>query len=183
MFSIQPCSIPDGTLLSNYRRDGVYTDCYAADISGSVSHTQYVAAFYTTVVFKLERLILKWAVSKPSSDAQAKQLADGSIDTFAAWYVEGRSENQLLLSDFRGRTRSWLMAAPLNAEGGRGTRLYFGSAVVPVKNSKTGRSTLGLGFRVLLGFHKIYSKVLLHAAKARLEARHRNRITTGGIKF
>jgi len=51
-------------------------------------------AFYTTLVFKLERLILKLAVSRPSTDAQAKQLAAGSIDEFSAWHVEARSENQ-----------------------------------------------------------------------------------------
>ena len=57
-----------------------YTDCYTADISGPVSHAQYVTAFYTTAVFKLERLILKWAVSRPSTDAQAEQMAAGAID-------------------------------------------------------------------------------------------------------
>jgi hypothetical protein len=39
------------------------------------------------------------------------------------------------------------------------TRLYFGSAVV----------SLSFGFRALLGFHKLYSKVLLLAAKSRLQ--------------
>jgi hypothetical protein len=39
------------------------------------------------------------------------------------------------------------------------TRLYFGSAVV----------SLSFGFRALLGLHKVYSRVLLHAAKSRLE--------------
>ena len=90
--------------------------------------------------------------------------------TFAAWHVEKRSENQLLLSDLYGRTRSWLMVAPVETEKGAGTRLYFGSAVIPVQNSRTGKSTLGLRFRALLGFHKIYSEVLLSAAKQKLRA-------------
>jgi hypothetical protein len=161
VFSIQSCSL---------LRDGAYTDCYVTAISGPVSHAQYVTAFYTTFVFKLERLILKWAVSKPSTDAEARQLATGLIEAFAAWQVEKRSENQLLLSDFRGRTRSWLMVAPLVTDSGRGSRLHFGSAIVLGKNSKTGRSTLGFGFRSLLGFHKLYSIVLLHSAKSCLEA-------------
>jgi len=135
-----------------------------------VSLAQYVTAFYTTRVFKLERWILKIAVSRPSTDAQAKQLATGSIDAFAAWQVEARSENQLLMSDFHRRTRSWLMAVPMASAGGARTRLYFGSAVVQVKNPGTGRFTPGFGFRALLGFHRLYSKVLLHAAKSRLEA-------------
>ena len=169
MFSIQPCSLPDNALLDSYRANGAYTDCYATDIVGSVSHKQFVTAFYTTSLFKLERAILNWAVSKPSTDAQAEQLASGATDAFAAWHVEKRRENQVLMCDFQGRTRSWLMVAPLRSDSGAGTRLYFGSAVVPVK-SATGRPKLGLAFRALLGFHKIYSKALLRAATARLNA-------------
>lgn len=170
MFSVESCPFPDGALLNSYLREGNYTDCYVTDIHGSVSHVQYVLAFYTTRVFKLERLILKLAVSRPSTDDQAKQLATGSVDAFAAWDVEARSENQLLMCDFHRRTRSWLMVAPIESTGGMRTRLYFGSAVVPVRNSRTGRLTLGFGFRALLGFHRVYSVVLLYAAKSRLEA-------------
>lgn len=157
-------------MLARYRRDGAFTDCYTVDIAGSVSHAQYVAAFYTTAVFKLERLILKWAISRPSTDAQAGQLAAGEIDSFAAWRVEKRSHDQLLLADLRGSTRSWLMVAPVETKNGAGTRLYFGSAVIPVQSPQTGQQTLGLGFRALLGFHRIYSEVLLSAAKARLRS-------------
>jgi hypothetical protein len=124
-------------------------------------------AFYTTLVFKLERLILKMAVSRPSTDAQAKQLAAGSIDEFSAWHVEARSENQLLMSDFRRRTKSWLMVVPI-ASGTR-TRLYFGSAVILVENSKAGEFTLGFGFQALLRFHRLYSEVLLYATKSQLK--------------
>jgi hypothetical protein len=169
VFSIESCPIPDGALLKNYFREGTYTDCYVTDIHGLVSHVQYVVAFYTTPVFKLERLILKMAVSRPSTDAQAEQLAAGSIDAFAAWNVEARGDNQLLMCDFHGRTRSWLMVVPMESASGMRTRLYFGSAVVPRKNSRTGEVTLGLVFRALLGFHKVYSVVLLYAARSRLE--------------
>ena len=169
MFSIEPCSIPDGALLNNYVREGTYTDCYVTDIRGSVPHIQYVIAFYTTIVFKLERMILKMAVSRPSTDAQAKQLAAGSIDTFSAWQVEARSENQLLMSDFHRRTRSWLMVVPIVSGSDTRTLLYFGSAVVPVENTRTGKLTLGFGFRALLRFHRLYSEVLLYAAKSRLK--------------
>jgi hypothetical protein len=164
-FSIQPCPPPDNALLNKYRRDGGYTDCYVTEIPIPVSHAHYVNAFYTTALFKLERFILTWTVSKPSTDMQAKQLADGTRDAFAAWTVEARTEKQLLMCDFVSRTRSWLMILPLES----GTRLYFGSAVVPVVNSRTGKSTLGLGVRLLLGFHKVYSVALLYAARSRLE--------------
>ena len=166
--SIQPCSLPGDALLNAYRTSGAYTDCYATDIDGSVSHQQFVTAFYTTPLFKLERVILKWAVSRPSTDTDAQQLAAGAVDTFAAWHVEKRSENQLLMCDLHGRTRSWLMVAPLKTDRGPATRLYFGSAVVPVKSASTDTPTLGFGFRALLGFHKMYSKALLSAARSRL---------------
>ena len=53
------------------------------------------------------------------------------IEKFAAWHVENRSENEILMCDFRGRTRSWLMVAPVSTVSDARTRLYFGSAVVP----------------------------------------------------
>ena len=139
------------------------------EIHGSVSHQQFVTAFYTTTLFKLERVILKWAVSRPSTDADAQQLASGTIDAFAAWHVEKRSENQLLMCDLHGRTRSWLMVAPLKTDRGQVTRLYFGSAVVPVKSASTGTPAIGVGFRALLGFHKLYSRALLSAREVPTE--------------
>lgn len=171
MSSIRSCPLPDAALLHAYRDNGAYTDCFAADVAGSISHEQFVAAFYTTWVFKLERAILKWAVAKPSTDAEAKQLAAGAIDKFAAWSVEQRCADQLLMSDFQSRTRSWLMVAPVTVGSIAGTRLYFGSAVVPVTNRKTGKAELGPVFRAMLGFHKLYSVVLLRAAVTRLQAR------------
>ena len=155
--------MPPGALLRKYRDGEAYTDCYYADITRPVSQAAYVEAFYTTPVFRLERMILAWAVSRPSTDAQAASLANGSADAFAAWSVEGRTDDQLLLCDLHGRTRSWLMSVPLDG----GTRLYFGSAVVPVAG-RDGRVTLGTGYRALLGFHRIYSRVLLQSAHARL---------------
>ncbi len=161
IFPIQTCPLPNDALLGRYSSKGSYTDGYMTEISMSVSHPQFVNAFYATPLFKLERFILTWTVSKPSTDSQAKQLADGLIDKFAAWTVEARTKNQLLMCDFMSRTRSWLMVVPLE----KGTRLYFGSAVVPGR----GKSRLGLGVHLLLGFHKVYSVVLLYAAKVRLK--------------
>ncbi|MDO8372388.1 MAG: hypothetical protein Q7T39_10710, partial [Polaromonas sp.] len=117
-----------------------------------------------------ERLLLAWLVSKPSTDAQASQLASGTLDSFAAWSVEERCEDQLLMCDFQGRTRSWLMVVPAEGESAASTRLYFGSAVVPARAPRAGARTPGLGltFRLLLGFHKLYSRALLFSAKSRL---------------
>lgn len=163
--SIQTCSLPHDALLASYRDAGAYSDGYCTDIPGEVTLAAYVEAFYTTYVFRLERVILRWAVSRPSTDDQARQVAAGEIDAFAAWRVEARAENQLLMCDMHGRTRSWFMTMP-GVEGG--TRLYFGSAVVPATHSRTGKRSMGWIFSALLGFHKLYSRVLLRAARSRL---------------
>jgi hypothetical protein len=168
MSSIEPRELPEHALLGRYARGGAYTDCYTTEVPACVSHAEYVEAFYTTAVFKLERRLLAWLVSKPSSDAQARQLATGELGSFSAWDVEGRSVDQLLMSDFRGRTRSWLMVAAVPGGGAAATRLYFGSAVVPIVNKVSGEATLGFAFRALLGFHRLYSRVLLRSACLRL---------------
>jgi hypothetical protein len=164
MFSIEKCPIPANTLLDEYLSiAGAYVDCYTTDISKLISFPEYIRAFYTTPPFKLERLILKFLISKPSTDLQAKQVANGEIDKFAAWTVEKRSENELLMCDVMGRTRSWLMTT--NVKGG--TKLYFGSAVIP----KAGSESLGFGFQALLRFHQIYSALLLASARSKLTRR------------
>ena len=91
-----------------------------------MSHSRFVEAFYTSRVFKLERLILKWLVDKPSTDAEAKELAAGVRDRFAAWTVKIATD-QLLMCDYMSATRSWLMVAPCEREGLPATRLHFGS--------------------------------------------------------
>ncbi len=161
MFSIQKTPVPANTLLDSYTSViGAYTDCYATEIPRIVTFAEYVCAFYTTPLFKLERVILKFTVSKPATDADAKYLADGLADKFAAWTVEGRSEDEILLCDFLSRTRSWLRTK----SDGFHTQLYFGSAVVP----KRGATALDAGFRAMLGFHQIYSVLLLDSAKRKL---------------
>ncbi|MEX1993234.1 MAG: hypothetical protein WD929_01120 [Steroidobacteraceae bacterium] len=167
--SIQPHELPAAALLRRYRERDAYTDCYATEISRPVPHAEYVEAFYTTWVFKLERLLLAWFVARPSTDAQARELAGGQRESFAAWNVEARTPDQLLLADFQGRTCSWLMSEPL--PGGRSTRLYFGSAVVPILNKRSGERKVGFVFRALLGFHRFYSRVLLRSAARRLALR------------
>ena len=158
--------VPSGSLLGRYLDSGAYADCYVTELPAAISHAQFVEAFYTTSLFKLERLLLKLFLSRPSTDAQAKQLAEGQLSSFAAWSVESRAENQLVLA--AGRTRSWLMvAAGASTAPGR-TLLYFGSAVVPRRSSSNGSGSMGLLFAALLGFHKLYSRALLWSARVRL---------------
>lgn len=164
--SITTAEMPASALLRKYRYDGAYTDCYVTEVAASITLARYVEAFYTTTVFKLERWILTHAVAKPSSDIDAKRVALAEIDSFAAWSVEERATDQLLMCDYVRRTRSWFMVTPI-ANGG--TRLYFGSAVVPVRR-KSGELTLGSTYSSLMGFHKLYSRILLRAARSRLSS-------------
>ena len=169
MGSIKNSPLPEEALLRPYLRDGHYTDCYSTDISQSVTHSQYIVAFYTTFLFKIERFVLGLAVSRPSTDTEAVQLAEKQRDSFAAWSVEARDNDQLLLCDFRGRTRSWLMVEPMPPEQAPRTRLYFGSAVVRNRNSESERKSSTFGFGALLGLHRLYTIALLYSAKKRLE--------------
>lgn len=165
MPTIQKSLAPANAFLHKYTSmPGAYTDCYCTEIPAQVSFSDYVFAFYTTPLFKVERLILKLTVRKPSTDKEARDLADGVRTQFAAWTVEARSEKQILMCDFAGSTRSWLMIVPSET----GTRLYFGSAVVPHHIAKDGNPSLGFFFTALLGFHKVYSVLLLYSARIRL---------------
>jgi hypothetical protein len=168
MTAIQTSELPQIALLNKYKQQGAYTDCYFMDLPRAISQAEYVAAFYTTGLFKVERAILSLLVAKPSTDLQAKQLAAGKADHFAAWSVEGRATNQLLLCDFQGRTRSWLMSVVDDSNNPTRTRLYFGSAVVPVVNKASGKKSLGIAFYALMGFHRLYSRSLMASARARL---------------
>jgi hypothetical protein len=152
--------------LTTYANSGAYTDCFATEIARTVSHAEFVETFYTGGLFTVERFLLRVFISKPSTDLQARQLAAGELNEFAAWRVEARAVDQLLLCAIDGRTRSWLMVSAMPETGG--TRLYFGSAVVPGVNASTGKSSLGFAFKALLGIHKLYSRALLNAAAARL---------------
>lgn len=159
---ISETPLPPGALLARYGGAGGYADCFTLAVPGRVTQAAFVEAFYTTPLFRLERLVLALLVARPSTDRAARALAAGESDRFAAWTVEGRTEDQILLCDFLGSTRSWLSTAP----GSEGTTiLHFGTAVVPRK----GRG-MDPGFRVMLPLHRLYARALLRAAARRVMA-------------
>jgi hypothetical protein len=166
--SIQPCPLPADALLAKYAGSGAYTDCYALDVAGAVSHTEYVEAFYTGKTIKIELLLLDLMFSKPATDIQARQLAIGEIEDFSGWRVEARKAGQLLMCDLIGNTRSWLMVAPQSEGSAPATRLYFGSAVLSRGTKANGEPRMGALFVSLLWFHRLYSRLLLDDARARL---------------
>lgn len=154
--------LPPGALLGRYEGAGGYTDCLVATVPGHLTHAAFVEAFYTTPLFKLERLALSVLLARPSSDAEARRLATGEGSRFAAWTVEARDANQLLVCDFMAASRSWLMSVPDEAS----TTLYFGTALVPLKGGRR----LGIGFRAMIPFHRRYARALLRAAVRRLKS-------------
>jgi hypothetical protein len=169
-FSIDAVALPADAILGRYDGTGqTYTDCYSTELERRVSLARYIEAFYTSQIFTFERFILSTMLARPSTDSQARELATGERDTFAAWHVEERDLQQILLSDFRGRTRSWLMVEPLPE--GTSTRLYFGSAVV-FPREESGR-TMGRSraFKMLVIFHQVYSRILLSVTRRSLVAK------------
>ena len=148
MAAIRLCALPTSALLETYAQMGAFTDCYVIELLRPVAQGEFVEAFYTSSIFKVERWMLAKFLSQPSTGAEAHRLATGALGTFAAWSVERRETNQILLA--AGRTRSWLMASSAQASG-TVTRLSFGSAVLPRRTRGFGVPRMGWQFRVLLG--------------------------------
>jgi hypothetical protein len=158
-----PTPVPKTSFLGAYAAKGAFTDCYAASVPGTVSMSEFTFAFYTTPLFKLERWLLARALRISSSDEQAFLLANAGAKRFSAWKVEHRSSTEILMD--AGQTRSWLSVKP-QAGLSTSTTLLFGSAVVPMRPG----GKFGLAFHALLGFHRMYSKLLLSSASRRVVA-------------
>ena len=149
---------PETSLIQKYRKaEGHYTDAFVTEAPEGVELPAYIAAFYTTPLFKAERILLRLGGIK-STDDEVQALADGRRERFAAWTVEARTPDEILLRDGAGRTMSWLALQ----QG----KMWFGSVVVPVR--QRGKLTLGPVFNSLIGAHKVYSRMLLSAAAHRL---------------
>jgi len=162
--TIRACELPDDAFLRRYHVDGGYTDCFLTTVPGHIPLARYVEAFYTTWLFKAERRLLALA-GHTSSDADAAALARGDASAFAAWRVEGRDEDQLLMCDVSGRTRSWFGVAASSGDAPSQTSLYFGSAITSATSGREGPASIGPVFRALTRFHTVYSKTLLKATR------------------
>ena len=130
---IAQCHVAEDSLLRPYRGGkhpegwGHYGDCFSVSVDRAVMLGEFVLAFYTSPVFRMERLILRILTGAASTDGEARALAEGRVESFAVWTVGGRP---------RG-------------DGAWGMSRTFG---------------------VLLGLHRIYSRVLLAAARQRVMA-------------
>ena len=164
--AVRTSALPAGAVLEPAARAGAYTDCYRVDLPVAVALPRFVEAFYTSRLFRLEGWLIERLLRRSASVADARRLASGASDRFAAWSVRHRDERQILLA--AGATRSWLMVGTRGDAAG--STLYFGSAVMPRRVAADGSVRMGALFTALLGFHKLYSRLLLTAACRRLAA-------------
>lgn len=58
MTTIYSGELPEGAMLKRYEHDRSYIECYYMDLPRAISIDEYVSAFYTTTLFKVERCIL-----------------------------------------------------------------------------------------------------------------------------
>lgn len=156
MVKVVSRDLPGQALIVPYRD----ADCFVTTLPGRVGQADFIEAFYTSWLFKLERLVLAALVGKPSTDAQARRLARDELQAFAAWTVEARSPDQIVMCDYQGMTRSWLMTCP----EGTGTALHFGTVVAPPSGDRRSARI----FDVLTPVHRLYARALLAAAAGRL---------------
>lgn len=158
---VQQTPLPSDALLAS--QPDHLLDCFTLEVPVSVDLAKYVAAFYSTWLFRLERQVLQLA-GYPSTDAEARALGQGLSQSFAAWTLQARTHDQLLMRDVTGATCSWLMVLP----SARGSRLYFGSGVRLRARTAGGSVGLPWSYRALMGFHLLYSRALLAAAGRRV---------------
>lgn len=152
--------LPPDSLLAQRVRPGDFADCYTAEVPGEVSFAQYLTAFYSSAAFFPERNLLR-LIGRGAGHADIAALAEDRTERFAAWTIEERTDNQLLMRDFLGKTRSWLK---LEHTAGS-TRLFFGSWV----GTKGDTGRLSLTTNIAYPFHRLYSRTLLAGAVRRLE--------------
>lgn len=164
MSKIITTQIPYDALTAKYIEEGAFVDCYSVEIPMEITLDEYIKAFYTTSLFKIERAILSVITSRPATNSEAVEFSLGRTESYSIWTVESRSSNQILLCDFTDKTRSWLMVKTSRTEEVVTTRLFFGSVVIPKKVSDSGNRSFGILFHLFGGFHRIYSKALLNAS-------------------
>lgn len=151
-------AVPEGALLAgHFGTGGHYTDAFRAKVPGRVTLGDFLTAFYTSPLFRAERLVLRM-MGHRSTDADAAALAAGA-DRFAAWRVTDRRADEILLGDVSGATSSWFRVVP----EGEATTLWFGSAVCARRDA-----TLRPAIRAFVPLHRLYSRALLASARRRL---------------
>lgn len=151
MAKIEPIPVPPDSLLAAFGPASAYRDTFTRTVPGSVSLEGFITRFYCSMAFRPERLALG-LIGRGASNAGAMKLARAETQSFAAWNVIERRDDQILLQDFSGATASWLSVRPESSDTGLGTQLLFGSWV--------GQPDRPL-VKALMPFHRWYSRWLL----------------------
>jgi len=89
MAKIENIAVPKGSLLAEFGPPGAYRDCFIREVPGSVKLEQFVERFYCSAAFRPERIVLG-LIGKGASNADARAVARGEVESFAAWSVVER---------------------------------------------------------------------------------------------
>ncbi|KAA0175468.1 hypothetical protein FNF27_03168 [Cafeteria roenbergensis] len=140
-------------------------DCFRLDVPGHVPIERFVHAFFTSWLFKLERLVLPVA----TTDSLAKDFAYSRVNEFAIWTAKERTDSELLAtwaeehSPATGAT--WMRVVHGKDDDGKPkTCLEFGSAIatgdMPYQKAV---------MAVAMPLHLAYSGLLLGAAAGNID--------------
>ena len=156
--------LPPQSLLARKRGPECYRDAFRASVAGEVSLGELVTAFFSSRAFLAERMALH-LIGRGADHADIAALAAGRTERFAAWQMEAREENELLMHDFLDQTCCWLAVSTRGPDGAldgplpvpeRGrTFIWFGTGV---------REVGGPIMRNLQGAHRFYARQLLAGA-------------------
>ncbi|MEL6550324.1 MAG: hypothetical protein AAFQ54_08780 [Pseudomonadota bacterium] len=149
---VRRAEVPRESLLARYIEDPAsHVDAYVT--AGEASLADFISAFFSSPLFRLERRILALG-GAASSDPQIALLAAGEGAHMAAWEVVERNAHELLLTVPNTPIRTWLAVAP--------GELWFGSAIVASDGQ------IPIAARALMPFHALYSRSLLALAARRV---------------
>lgn len=161
--TVSEVELPKATLIANQAELGFFTDCFCTEIFGQFELSDYITAFYTSPIFRIERFLLRLAPKGRSTDQDVAALAAGQAKQLAIWTEEFRRSDEVLMN--AGKTKSWLHLKSTD----QGSTLYFGTVVLPEKPKNADESPrMGKGFELFMGLHRLYSRVLLRSAARNL---------------
>lgn len=168
MLSVRKSEIPATALAQSYLEATMTrVDCYKISTPDQLSLEDFVGQFYRGRLFRFERIMIKIVTGHASSEAQLKALLAGESKTFSAWTESARTDSQLIMCDYQGRTCSWFMVEPNET----GTDLYFGTILKPTNYFKRGEWLSKPIFTAFLPIHGLYSRLLLSQAAKGIKKR------------
>ncbi|MTI09151.1 hypothetical protein [Curvivirga aplysinae] len=167
MTEVKETAIPLNSFMNFYHESpGHHADAFVGQIDGIVTLEDYILAFFDSPIFRIERSILSLFLLRRIKQSEIKELASGRSQQFALWKTKKRNEEELLLEVGDSQIRTWFHT---EQEQSNKTKLYFGSAIVPDTTSKNAKEGIGFTFRFFMGFHKLYSRILLQSALKKLK--------------